>query len=95
MQKCMLVKTFILYLHTHKIGIGYYFVKKLASKSYSLTYFRFKIRFVERKGFEPSIQLPAYTLSRRAPSTTRTPLYFNELQSYFYFLDLQIFCEQI
>ena len=31
--------------------------------------------FAERKGFEPSIRLPAYTLSRRAPSTTRTPLY--------------------
>ncbi len=30
---------------------------------------------VERKGFEPSKQLPVYTLSRRAPSTTRTPLY--------------------
>ena len=33
--------------------------------------------FAERKGFEPSIRLPAYTLSRRAPSTTRTPLYFS------------------
>jgi hypothetical protein len=28
----------------------------------------------ERKGFEPSRQLPAYTLSKRAPSTTRPPL---------------------
>ena|GEM_PF-6972273 len=28
----------------------------------------------EREGFEPSIELPLYTLSRRAPSTTRTPL---------------------
>ena len=28
----------------------------------------------ERKGFEPSIRFPVYTLSRRAPSTTRTPL---------------------
>src|SRR5690606_29795951 len=27
----------------------------------------------ERKGFEPSIPLPAYTLSRGAPSTTRPP----------------------
>ena len=33
--------------------------------------------FAERKGFEPSIRLPVYTLSRRAPSTTRTPLYFS------------------
>ena len=28
----------------------------------------------ERKGFEPSRRLPAYTLSKRAPSTTRPPL---------------------
>jgi hypothetical protein len=27
----------------------------------------------ERKGFEPSIPLPVYTLSRGAPSTTRPP----------------------
>ena len=28
----------------------------------------------EREGFEPSIRLPVYTRSRRAPSTTRPPL---------------------
>lgn len=28
----------------------------------------------ERAGFEPAIQFPIYALSRRAPSTTRTPL---------------------
>ena len=28
----------------------------------------------ETKGFEPLIRFPAYTLSRRAPSTTRTSL---------------------
>ena len=28
----------------------------------------------ERKGFEPLRRFPAYTLSRRAPSTTRPPL---------------------
>ena len=28
----------------------------------------------ETKGFEPLIQFPVYTLSRRAPSTTRTRL---------------------
>jgi hypothetical protein len=28
----------------------------------------------ERKGFEPLIQLLIYTLSKRAPSTTRPPL---------------------
>ena len=31
----------------------------------------------ERKGFEPSMQLPTYKLSRLAPSTTRTPLYLD------------------
>ena len=29
----------------------------------------------ERQGFEPWRRLPAYTLSRRAPSTTRPPLH--------------------
>ena len=28
----------------------------------------------ERPGFEPGVELPPHTLSRRAPSTTRTPL---------------------
>ena len=30
----------------------------------------------ERKGFEPLIPLTVYTLSKRAPSTTRPPLRF-------------------
>ena len=30
----------------------------------------------EREGFEPSIELPLYTLSKRAPSTTRPSLRF-------------------
>jgi hypothetical protein len=30
--------------------------------------------FAERAGFEPAIPFRVYTLSRRAPSTTRTPL---------------------
>ena len=30
----------------------------------------------ERRGFEPRKQFPIYTLSRRAPSSTRTPLRF-------------------
>ena len=29
----------------------------------------------EKKGFEPSVRLPAHTLSKRAPSTTRPPLH--------------------
>ena len=29
----------------------------------------------EREGFEPSRRYPVYTLSRRAPSTTRPPLH--------------------
>ncbi len=35
-----------------------------------------KIHLAETKGFEPLIQFPVYTLSRRAPSTTRTSLPF-------------------
>ena len=33
----------------------------------------------ESEGFEPSIQFPIYTLSKRAPSATRTTLLFNLL----------------
>ena len=33
------------------------------------------IDMAERKGFEPPRRLPAYTLSKRAPSTTRPPLH--------------------
>ena len=29
----------------------------------------------ERAGFEPAKELPLYTLSKRAPSTTRPPLH--------------------
>src|SRR5579859_4070303 len=32
----------------------------------------------EREGFEPSIEFPLYTLSKRAPSTTRPSLQFYE-----------------
>ena len=32
------------------------------------------MRLAERAGFEPAVQLPAHTLSKRAPSATRTPL---------------------
>src|SRR3954451_22963113 len=32
------------------------------------------VKVAEGAGFEPAIRLPVYTLSRRAPSTTRPPL---------------------
>ena len=35
------------------------------------------ILMAEREGFEPSKQFPIYTLSKRAPSTTRPPLQYN------------------
>ncbi len=42
---------------------------------------------VDKEGFEPSIQLPAYTLSRRAPSATRPSiqlvLYIYIIKKYF------------
>ena len=37
----------------------------------------------ERQGFEPWRRFPAYTLSRRAPSTTRPPLHFFLYFTYF------------
>ena len=33
----------------------------------------------ERTGFEPAIELPQYTLSKRAPSATRPPLQYHLL----------------
>ena len=30
----------------------------------------------ETEGFEPSVELPLHTLSKRAPSATRTSLHF-------------------
>ena len=32
------------------------------------------MRVADREGFEPSIEFPLYTRSRRAPSTTRPPV---------------------
>ena len=33
-----------------------------------------KIDMAERVGFEPTVEFPRHSLSRRAPSTARTPL---------------------
>ena len=33
-------------------------------------------RMAERVGFEPTVEFPLHTLSKRAPSTTRTSLHF-------------------
>jgi hypothetical protein len=32
------------------------------------------LKLAEREGFEPSVEFPLHTLSKRAPSTTRTSL---------------------
>src|SRR5262249_33666957 len=44
---------------------------KIAKPAKKIIYQRY---VAEREGFEPSRRLPAYTRSRRAPSTTRPPL---------------------
>ena len=44
----------------------------------------------ETEGFEPSIQFPVYTLSRRAPSTTRTSLQKISRQIYDVIIIVQI-----
>jgi hypothetical protein len=53
------------------LGHGY----KLFNYSY--------LQLAEREGFEPSVGFPLHTLSKRAPSTTRTSLRFriNELRA--------------
>ena len=43
--------------------------------------YKFGYELAERKGFEPSIPMQLeYTLSKRAPSTTRPPLYNLEVK---------------
>ena len=36
----------------------------------------------ERMGFEPMKEFPLYTLSKRAPSTTRPPLHLKLIDSF-------------
>ncbi len=47
------------------------FFHKKENRSYASVF------IAERMGFEPTMQLPTYKLSRLAPSTTRTPLYWD------------------
>ena len=47
---------------------------KKARKTYILRAFLIDFLSAESEGFEPSIPFQVYTLSRRAPSTTRTTL---------------------
>ena len=41
----------------------------------------------EREGFEPSKRFPVYTLSKRAPSTTRPPLLIKVINIFYKFID--------
>ena len=46
------------------------------SKNIKLVYKNKGYLMAERMGFEPMIEFPLYTLSKRAPSATRPPLQF-------------------
>ena len=46
----------------------------------------------ERMGFEPMKEFPLYTLSKRAPSTTRPPLQLISVLKYFYFNSKKFQC---
>ncbi len=46
------------------------------------------ILMAERMGFEPMKELPLYTLSKRAPSTTRPPLQRDNSELKFIFFQL-------
>src|SRR4051812_9204212 len=39
------------------------------------------MKLAEREGFEPSVEFPLHTLSKRAPSTTRTSLRLSGISS--------------
>ena len=59
---------------------SFIFIKRLQKQAFD-TFYKNKAEATasafsaERMGFEPTMQLPTYKLSRLAPSTTRTPLY--------------------
>ena len=46
-------------------------------------------------GFEPTVRLPAHTLSKRAPSTTRTPLQQNNYTSCIIHDNRGCFCQEV
>ena len=48
----------------------------------------------EREGFEPSKRFPVYTLSKRAPSTTRPPLLFKIINCFYKFFDELFICRK-
>ena len=52
--------------------------------------FQQKRKMADRKGFEPSRRLPAYSLSRGAPSTTRPPVHLSGYAVWF--LKTSTFC---
>src|SRR4051812_9480031 len=47
----------------------------------SVMFARRERRLAEREGFEPSVEFPLHTLSKRAPSTTRTSLRLSGIRS--------------
>ena len=53
----------------------------LAEISENIKDFGKKKELAEREGFEPSVEFPLHTLSKRAPSTTRTSLRSNGINS--------------
>jgi hypothetical protein len=55
-------------LMINMLHVWNYFIKNKSTSA------KASVDEAEREGFEPSIRFPVYTLSRRAPSTTRTPL---------------------
>ena len=48
----------------------------------------------ERMGFEPMIRFPIYTLSKRAPSTTRPPLHKHIFYIFNNLFNLKIFIDE-
>ena len=53
-------------------------------------FYHIKVALAERKGFEPLIPLTVYTLSKRAPSTTRPSLLFVFIYSLLLFKKIYI-----
>ena len=56
---------------------------------------KFELFMAERMGFEPMKESLLYTLSKRAPSTTRPPLLFKNFDNLFKTFSILIVCMDV
>jgi hypothetical protein len=65
------------------LWVGFFAGKKKPAEYILIYYSGLHLFMAEREGFEPSMGVNPYTLSRRAPSAARTPLHFFIIRGYY------------